>query len=172
VYFSVTGFKKKTVVFLTIAALGGSALIVCSIQSSANGIASERATSKSNQSQLGIGTENSRLFENDSDFSGTEGYPLDKGKFFFRAMLAFLFVVALGVAAVYVSKKLLPQIAKLPGKEIHIIETVHLGPRKALHLLEIGNRRFLIGSTNENVTKLADITDDFVHVSTQEVSCD
>jgi flagellar biosynthetic protein FliO len=73
-------------------------------------------------------------------------------------MFSVLFLVVLGVAAIYVSKKFLPKITKLPGKEIRIAETVHLGPRKAVHLLEVGERRFLIGSTNENITRLADLT--------------
>ncbi|MCH7555838.1 MAG: flagellar biosynthetic protein FliO [Planctomycetes bacterium] len=73
-------------------------------------------------------------------------------------MFSVLFLVVLGVAVIYVSKRFLPKITKLSGKEIRIAETVHLGPRKAVHLLEIGNRRFLIGSTNESITRLADLT--------------
>ena len=153
-------------------ALGNGAWIVCSVQSGTNGTGREGSISAPDQSESAEEAGNRGLFAKDTNYSETSGYRPVKGEFFFRAILAIIFVVVLGVAAIYVSKKLLPQIAKLPGKEIRIIETVHLGPRKALHLLEIGNRRFLIGSTNENVTKLADITDDFVHVSTQEVSCD
>jgi flagellar biogenesis protein FliO len=51
------------------------------------------------------------------------------------------------------------------------VETVHLGPRKAVHLIDVGHRRFLIGSTNENVTKLADLNEDFADLSVQEVKC-
>ena len=43
-----------------------------------------------------------------------------------------------------------------------IIETVHLGPRKAIHLLKISNQHLLIGSTAENITKLADMTGVFL----------
>jgi flagellar biosynthetic protein FliO len=77
---------------------------------------------------------------------------------FFNLMLSVLFLVVLGVAAIYVSKRFLPKITKLSGKEIRIAETVHLGPRKAVHLLEVGERRFLIGITNESITRLADLT--------------
>ena len=73
-------------------------------------------------------------------------------------MLSVLLVVALGAGVIYISKKFLPKITNLPGKQIRIIETVHLGPRKAVHLIEIGNQRFLIGSTSEGITKLADVT--------------
>lgn len=166
VYFGVTGFKKKIVVCLIIAALGNSAFIVCSVQSAANGMASEKETSESNQTGLVMGSESGGLFENES------GYLTGQGGLFFRVILAILFVVALGAAAIYVSKKLLPQIARVPGKEIRILETLHLGPRKAVHLIEIGHRRFLIGSTNESVTKLADITNDFSDMPSQEIHCD
>ena len=74
-------------------------------------------------------------------------------------MSSVLLVIVLGAAAIYISKKLLPKITRLPGKEIHIVETVHLGPRKTVHLLKIGGRKLLIGSTNENITRLADVTD-------------
>ena len=74
-------------------------------------------------------------------------------------MLSVVFVLILGVAGVYMTKKFFPNIAKLQGKEIKVIETVHLGPRKSMHLVEIGKRKFLIGSTSENITKLADLTD-------------
>lgn len=76
-------------------------------------------------------------------------------------MVSVLLVIALGIAAIYVSKRLLPKITNAPGREIHVIETVHLGQRKSLHLLKIGNQRILIASTNETITKLADMNDDF-----------
>jgi len=109
------------------------------------------------------GLENSKsqsgsLFENDPNFSTRTGDKLSTRELFFKMMVSVLFLIALGAAAIYVSRRFLPKITNLPGKEIRIAETVHLGPRKAVHLLEIGNRRLLIGSTNENITRLADLT--------------
>lgn len=155
-----------------IAALGNGAFIVCSAQSAANETASEKGVSESDQNPLVVESENGGLFKNDSDFSGKSGYFTSQKELYYRVILAILFVVILGAAAIYVSKKLLPQIARVPGKEIRILETLHLGPRKAVHLIEIGNRRFLIGSTNENVTKLADISSRFSDRLSQETSCD
>ena len=167
--FDVKGFKKKTIVLLIIAALGNGALIVCSDRSTAGEKASENAASESNLSLSDLKTENDDLFGHGAGFPERSGYLSGNGEFFFRAILSVLFVVVLGVAAVYVSKKLLPQLARVPGKEIRIVETVHLGPRKALHLIQIDNRRFLIGSSNENITKLAEMTDSFAEISSQEV---
>jgi flagellar biosynthetic protein FliO len=84
---------------------------------------------------------------------------------FFRTMLAVLFVAALGVGAVFVSKRLLPRIANPAGKEIRVIETTCLGPRKSIHLVEVGGCRLLLGSTNEHITTLANLTDTWADVS-------
>ena len=91
----------------------------------------------------------------------------NNSELFYRTMLAVIIVIVLGVSAIYLTKKLLPKITNSSGKEIQIVETVHLGPRKSVHLIEIGNQRFLIGSTNENICKLADLTKSSIDISTQ-----
>lgn len=111
---------------------------------------------------------------------------------FFKMMLSVLLVFVLGAAAIYISRKLMPRITNSPGKQIHILETAHLGPRKAVHLIEIRNQKsedrkqrtenriltsdncrlktvLLIGSTNENITTLADVTSTLAELPTQEV---
>jgi flagellar biosynthetic protein FliO len=80
-------------------------------------------------------------------------------EFFYKMLLSILVVAALGAAVVYVSRKLLPKISNLPGKQIRVAETTHLGPRKSIHLIQVGSRRLLIGSTSETITMLADVTD-------------
>ena len=67
------------------------------------------------------------------------------------------FVIILGVAAVYVSKKFLPKLTHASGKRVRVIETVHLGPRKTVHLLQVDDKQLLIGSTSDSITKLADV---------------
>jgi len=151
-------------------ALGAGVLVICSAQPVSNGIESEKSQLDPNQQQADTESTNNPLYANDPNFfRGSDFNPGGAG-FSVRAVLAVLFVLALLIVAIYVSKKLLPKIANLPGKEIRIIETVHLGPRKAVHLLEIGNRRFLIGSTNENVTKLADLGSDILDLSAKEAN--
>ena len=154
-----------------IAALSNGAVIVHSARKGANGTVMEKSPPESDPSRSGVGTDNEEGFEKESGFSGGSSYPSSPGEFLLRAILAIIFVVVLGAAAIYVSKKLLPQIARAPGKEIRIVETVHLGPRRAVHLIDIGHRRFLIGSTNENVTRLADMTEDWTGLSEQETQC-
>jgi flagellar biosynthetic protein FliO len=77
---------------------------------------------------------------------------------FIKMMVSVVLVVVLGAGAIYGSKRLAGKFANLPGKRIKIVETAHLGPRKAVHLLRIGDRCLLIGSTNDNISKLADLT--------------
>jgi flagellar biosynthetic protein FliO len=74
-----------------------------------------------------------------------------------KMTLAVLIVVALGVAVMYLSKKIVPKLSRAEGKKIKLIETVHLGSRKTIHLLEIAGQQILIGSTPDRITKLADI---------------
>jgi flagellar biosynthetic protein FliO len=158
VFCSVVQYRKKIVVFLIIIALKSGVLVVYSAQS-----ATDKREFEDSKSQSGS------LFANDPDFSDRTNGSGSSRKLFFKMMLSVLFVVALGAAAIYISKRFLPKITNLPGKKIRIAETVHLGPRRAVHLLEIGDRRLLIGSTNENITSLADLTSGLSDSSVQEV---
>lgn len=108
-------------------------------------------------------SENSRfkadaLFANDPNFSTGTINGAGGKEFLSKIMFSVLLVVALGAAAIYVSRKVVPRITNLPGKQIHVLETTHLGPRKAVHLVKVGDQQLLIGSTNERITTLADVT--------------
>ncbi|MGA2094135.1 MAG: flagellar biosynthetic protein FliO [Sedimentisphaerales bacterium] len=85
--------------------------------------------------------------------------PRAEGEFFYKMLLSVVVVIALGSAVIYISKKVLPRFTNLPGKQIRVIETTHIAPRKGLHLVQVGVRRLLIASTNEQITMLADVTD-------------
>jgi len=150
----VTGYRKKIVTFLVAVALGGGALVVCSTWSTS----AEPATEKSKSEIRNSKPKGSFLFATDPNFAMKSADNFGAGELRFKTMISVLLVIALGAAAIYVSRKLLPRITNLPGKEIRIIETLHIGPRKTVHLMEIGNQRLLIGSTNENITMLADVT--------------
>ena len=102
---------------------------------------------------------NSHSLFSDPNFAIKPQETLDTGRMFFKMMLAVGLIIAMGIGVIYFSRKLLPKIANLPGKKIQVIETVHLGPRKAVHLLRVGSRHILIGSTAESISKLADIND-------------
>jgi len=163
------GYDKKTVILLAIAVLSSGALAVDSAAPDANKPAQKEAASAREQPPLETDVKTGSLFANDPDFPKESPYNLGRQELFYRTMVAVVFVIVLGTAAIYVSKRLLPKIARLPGKEIRIVETVHLGPRKAVHLLQVGHRRILIGSANESVTKLADLSEDVEELSDQGI---
>ncbi|MHC4388307.1 MAG: FliO/MopB family protein [Planctomycetota bacterium] len=144
--------RKKVVAFVMAAVVVSSALAVHPVQSPA---AEPNKTPA--HSYL--------LSENDSNYQGSD---IDTWELFLKMMAAVLIVVALGIAAIYVSKKYLPKITNVPGRRIHVVETVSLGPRKALHLLQIGHQQLLIGSTSEGITALADVTDALTRLSSEE----
>jgi flagellar biogenesis protein FliO len=153
-----TGYKKKNAVFLATALIVGTMLMVCLGQLTADKPESTESEFKA-----------AFLLASDPNFTAGANNGFGSRELFFKTMLMVVVVVVLGAAAIYASKKLLPKITNLPGKEIHIAETVHLGPRKTIHLLRIGHRWLLIGSTNENISKLADVTDAITDLSAQDM---
>lgn len=167
-FFTKPVFKKRIIPLLAAIALGGGLLVVCSGQPASDEAQRDNQASEPNRLHARTDSDGGSLFGYDPNSSGGLSYDPDSG-IYSSLVRAVLFVVVLAVVAVYASKKLLPKITNLPGKEVRVIETVYLGPRRAVHVLEVGNRRFLVGSTNENITKLADITGDLTDLSEQEV---
>jgi flagellar biogenesis protein FliO len=84
-----------------------------------------------------------------------EGY----GDFFSTLITSIFFIVVLGGIALYISKKFMPKLRPTSGQNISIRETIHLGPNKTMHLVEVGKKKFLVGSTSENISMLADVTE-------------
>lgn len=158
--FSVVAYKRKIVAFLVAVALVSGALVVCRAQSS---------TSEPMKSPF---DNSGRMFASDPNFSVGSGGRVNTKEMFYKMMLSVLLVIVLGVTAIYVTKKLGGRVVRLPGRKIRIVETVHLGSRKAVHLLEAGNRRLLIGSSGESITMLADVTDALGGLSVSETDSD
>jgi flagellar biogenesis protein FliO len=102
----------------------------------------------------------SHSFANDSNFTFGTGGRLETGGMFWRMMLAVLLVLALGAAAYYVSKKLGPRIANVPGRQIHLTETFYLGSKKTLHLIKVGDKNILIAATPTSITAIAELGPD------------
>lgn len=76
-----------------------------------------------------------------------------------RLMTAISIVMVLGICAYWFTRKFVPKLTKVQGKNVSVIETISLGSNRNLYLLEIGSgRKLLIGGTNENINLLADVT--------------
>ena len=107
-------------------------------------------------------------FLNDPNLMSESPLGLDNGQLFLKMTGSVVLVIALAVAVLYLSKKVLPKVTHTAGKEIRIVETAYLGPRKALHLVQIGHQKLLIGSTNESIATLAHIGDGWLDLPKPE----
>ena len=74
-----------------------------------------------------------------------------------KTLGSLVLVIGLGLVVAYVLRRIGPRLCQIPGRQIRVIETTALGPKKALHIVEVGRQRFLIGSTPDQVTMLAPI---------------
>ena len=165
-----TKYSKKTIFFISAFALCGFVLFLCSAGSDSNGIKNTNPAADINQNDKNTAKPASTFLLDDPNSIGFS--KLNGTELFYKTMLAVFIVIVLGAGAIFVTKKYLPKIANYQGREIRIIETVHIGPRKSVHLLEIGSRRLLIGSTNENISRLADLTKFSTDMSIQESELD
>jgi flagellar biosynthetic protein FliO len=68
------------------------------------------------------------------------------------------FIAAAGVAVWWLLKKMnTPWLGSKNG-QLELIETMHLGSRKAVHVIRAGKKQLLVGSSNEGVRLLCDLT--------------
>ena len=140
-------FRKKISAFVVTAVLVGGILLVWGT----------RPVSASQQKALPA--RSASLTVNKEDFGVPGAGKLQNSELFYKMTLSVLLVIGLGAAAIYLTKRVLPKIAGGPSKEIQILETAHIGQRRAVHLLKAGDRMLLIGSTNGSITRLADLTE-------------
>lgn len=82
----------------------------------------------------------------------------DSGSLFAQSLGAVLVILVLGGAAIFVVKRLLPRFGVSHGRRINVLETVYLGSRKSLHLVQVADRTLLVGDTRERLGLLADLT--------------
>lgn len=82
-------------------------------------------------------------------------------KLLWRATASAAVVLVLGAIAFVVSKKVVPRLQSAGGRQVRVLETTYLGPRKSVHLLAVGGRKYLVSSTREQVGMLADVTGSF-----------
>jgi len=75
-----------------------------------------------------------------------------------QSLAAVLVILVLGVAAIFVVKRLLPRIGVSQGKQVRVLETVYLGPRMNLYMVQAGERTLLVSGTRERLSLLTDLT--------------
>ena len=159
--------RRRTIAtVLVVLAVGGGSVSLAAQAEDQNEPTSAHAKTPKETASTPAGGQKS--FLSDSDLEEQSDLSLGSGELFIKMMLSLVLVVALAVAALYLSKRVLPKVTKASGKEIRVKETAYIGPRKALHLVEIGSQKLLIGSTNESITTLAHIGDAWLDMTKSE----
>ena len=88
------------------------------------------------------------------------GYP-DTGRLFWEMLAYVVVILVLGGVAIFVIRRVLPRLRTVTGKRVSVLETVYLGPRQTVHLIQAGGRKFLVAGTRERVNVLAEVTGAF-----------
>ena len=113
---------------------------------------------KNNDAAVPLG--NSANVQNTGQNIGLQPYKDSNIRIYFRLLFA-VFVVAVMVFGVYwMSRRFACKVRGGKTGRIEIIETAYLAARKTLHIVKVGNRTFLIGSTNDSIRSLAELGDE------------
>ncbi|HUT02214.1 MAG TPA: flagellar biosynthetic protein FliO [Phycisphaerae bacterium] len=88
----------------------------------------------------------------------------DSGGLLGQMVACVLVILVLGGAAVFVAKRYLPRVRPGGGQRIRVVDSAYLGPRKQLHVLEVGGQRFLVASCRDRVTMISELTSSFSEV--------
>jgi flagellar biogenesis protein FliO len=70
--------------------------------------------------------------------------------------LGLIVAIGAGVGALYLLRRYLAVVQKAPGRRLRVIETIRLGPKSALFLVELDGRSLLIGQHGETLAVLAE----------------
>lgn len=82
-----------------------------------------------------------------------------QGRLFQQFALMLLFVGIIGAGAWFLSKKMAGRWGSSRSRHISVTETVSLGARKQLHIVQVGSKRYLISSAADGIRLLTDVTD-------------
>jgi len=91
--------------------------------------------------------------------SGSSADSLGSTPFYFVGV----FVKLLGVLLLIVASSLIFRRWVQPGfrgkatRQLHLLETVRLSPKQALHLVTIGDQQLLIGATDQNISLITHV---------------
>ena len=94
-------------------------------------------------------------------FALGDRYGKDTGDMLRRMMAYTLVILVLGGLGLFVVKKVLPKLGAAQGRNISVLETVYLGPKKSLHLLRVGTQRFLVAGSRDEISMLGEVTSAF-----------
>lgn len=74
-----------------------------------------------------------------------------------QMVAAVIVILVLGGLSLLVIKKFVPRLAVSTGKTISVVESIYLGPRMSVHLVDVAGQRFLLSSTRDRISMLAEV---------------
>jgi flagellar biogenesis protein FliO len=104
--------------------------------------------------------ENSAYSQNAVQNSGLKTCQYSSAGIYFRLLFAVFLVAVMGFGVYWMSRHFACKMRGSKAGRIEILETAYLAARKTLHIVKIGNRTFLIGSTNDSIRSLAELGDE------------
>jgi len=82
----------------------------------------------------------------------------DFSRLLWESLAAVLVILAIGGVGIVLVRRLMPRISVARGKRIVLRESLHLGPQRMVHLVRVGSRQLLVGTSRDAVSMLADGT--------------
>ncbi len=98
-----------------------------------------------------------------SDPAANEALPTSPESGFTGAMVKMISALAVVVICVYVGLYLLKRLtgkrsgAALKNDVLEVLQTTHLGPRKTISLVKVGNRSVLVGVTEQQISTITEL---------------
>jgi flagellar biosynthetic protein FliO len=77
------------------------------------------------------------------------------GHYLATTLVALALVIGLAIGTLYLLRRIVP--VPSSGRTVRLVESVPLEPRRSLHLVEIGGRLLLLGSTDGSVSLLTEL---------------
>ena len=147
--------KKRIVLLavLLVLCIAGQALLLPSFGTETIG---DSLSISMEQKQIGELTDTNGIFS--SSNSNPETGSL-QGRLIQQLFLMIGLVGLIGVGAWFFCKKIACNWTTGKGRTITVTETVSLGPRKLIHIVRVGSKQYLLGSTPENIRLLAEVTE-------------
>jgi flagellar biosynthetic protein FliO len=115
--------------------------------------------SRSNDDTV-VSVGNSANVQNAGQNVGLQPYKYSSTGIYYRLLFAVFIVAAMGFGVYWMSRRFAYKGRGGKAGRIEILETAYLAARKTLHIVKIGNRTFLIGSTNDSIRSLAELGDE------------
>jgi len=76
---------------------------------------------------------------------------------FFRTLLVLALVIGAVYGVLHLLRKMHPRFVQTDDKQIKVEGTKVIAPGRMIHIIEVENRRFLVGSSDHSVQLLAEL---------------